>query len=228
MELEEQKGSDEDMSDRCETSSVSNSSDGGLYTNDEGRQGDDEQSDWFYEGDPGSSSGPGGACGIAGVVPWWERDTGSEELDLADPVFNSILTGSFPLMSPGAQRGFQARLSRLHGNQQVSEAGLQGSSSQGFSDRLGRQSQDSHDLTYVRMLFVGFSSAFQHSDPGQADTEASQPGMPSLLYHWIRDFLTNRPQVLRNRGQHILYTGPEHRHTTGLRAQPSPLHSLHQ
>lgn len=113
-----------------ETSSVSNSSDGGLYTNDEGRQGtsptppayfmtegltcmvhmafisgDDEQSDWFYEGEPGSGSAPGGACGIAGVVPWWERETGSGELDLVDPVFNSILTGSFPLMSPGAQRG---------------------------------------------------------------------------------------------------------------------------
>uniref|UniRef100_A0A3Q3WQ86 G-patch domain-containing protein n=1 Tax=Mola mola TaxID=94237 RepID=A0A3Q3WQ86_MOLML len=101
MELEEQKGSDEEMSD----SSVSNSSDGGLYTNDEGRQGDDEQSDWFYEGEPGLGSAPVGACGIAGVVPWWERETGAEELDLADPVFNSILTGSFPLMSPGAQRG---------------------------------------------------------------------------------------------------------------------------
>ncbi|XP_036003432.1 G patch domain-containing protein 2 isoform X3 [Fundulus heteroclitus] len=130
MELDEQKGSDEDMSDRCETSSVSNSSDGGLYTNDEGRQGDDEQSDWFYEGEPGSGSGPGGACGIAGVVPWWEREAASEALDLVDPVFNSILTGSFPLLSPAAQKGFQARLSRLHGNQQGSEAGLPGSSSQ--------------------------------------------------------------------------------------------------
>uniref|UniRef100_A0AAY5EAN5 G patch domain containing 2 n=1 Tax=Electrophorus electricus TaxID=8005 RepID=A0AAY5EAN5_ELEEL len=93
MEFEEHKVSDEDMSDSC---SVSNSSDGGLYTNDEGRQGDDEQSDWFYEGEPG------GACGIAGVVPWWERE--SAELDLNDPVFNSILTGAFPLMSQGAQR----------------------------------------------------------------------------------------------------------------------------
>ncbi|XP_078130457.1 G patch domain-containing protein 2 isoform X2 [Sander vitreus] len=142
MDLEEQKGSDEDMSDRCETSSVSNSSDGGLYTNDEGRQADDEQSDWFYEGEPGSAPAPGGACAIAGVVPWWERDTGSEELDLVDPVFNSIITGSFPLMSPGAQRVFQARLSRLHGNQQASQAG---SSGQGFNDRLGRQTQDSHE-----------------------------------------------------------------------------------
>ncbi|KAI4895717.1 hypothetical protein NFI96_026584, partial [Prochilodus magdalenae] len=111
MEFEEHKGSDEDMSDRCETSSVSNSSDGGLYTNDEGRQGDDEQSDWFYEGESG------GACGIAGVVPWWERD--SNELDLNDPVFNSILTGAFPLMSQGSQRGFQARLARQTSLQQA-------------------------------------------------------------------------------------------------------------
>ncbi|XP_061756728.1 G patch domain-containing protein 2 isoform X2 [Nerophis ophidion] len=116
MELEVQKGSDEEMSD-SETSSVSNSSDGGLYTNDEGRQGDDEQSDWFYEGEPGSGSAPGGACGVAGVIPWWERDAGSEELDLTDPVFNNILTGSFPLMTTDAKRGFQARLNRLHGHQ---------------------------------------------------------------------------------------------------------------
>lgn len=62
-----------------------------------GFSADDEQSDWFYEGEPG------GACGIAGVVPWWERD--SNELDLNDPVFNSILTGAFPMMSQGSQRG---------------------------------------------------------------------------------------------------------------------------
>lgn len=66
---------------------------------------DDEQSDWFYEGEPGSSTAPGGACGIAGVVPWWERESASQELEMVDPVFNSILTGSFPLMSHAAQRG---------------------------------------------------------------------------------------------------------------------------
>lgn len=131
MDCEEQKGSDEDMSD-SETSSVSNSSDGGLYTNDEGRQGDDEQSDWFYEGEPG------GACGIAGVVPWWQRD--SNELDLNDPVFNSILTGAFPLMSQGAQRGFQARLARQACLQQS-----QGSSQGMVPDRLPRLSQGPHD-----------------------------------------------------------------------------------
>ncbi|KAB5517106.1 hypothetical protein PHYPO_G00185600 [Pangasianodon hypophthalmus] len=132
MDFEEHKGSDEDMSDRCETSSVSNSSDGGLFTNDEGRQGDDEQSDWFYEGEAG------GACGIAGVVPWWDRD--SNELDLNDPVFNSILTGAFPLMSQGAQRGFQARLAR-HASLQQTQGVPQVA---GCAERIPRLSQDPH------------------------------------------------------------------------------------
>ncbi|KAM9317187.1 G patch domain-containing protein 2 [Gastrophryne carolinensis] len=109
MEYEEQKGSDENMSD-SESSSIS-SSDAGLFTNDEGRQGDDEQSDWFYEGESG------GACGITGVIPWWEQDSAELDRELPDPVFESILTGSFPLMSESAQRGFQARLSRLQAMQ---------------------------------------------------------------------------------------------------------------
>lgn len=39
--------------------------------------------------------------------------------------------------------GFQARLNRLQGRQKPGDGGLQGSTSQGFSDLLGRQSQDS-------------------------------------------------------------------------------------
>ncbi|KPP65448.1 G patch domain-containing protein 2-like [Scleropages formosus] len=132
MDFEEHKGSDEEMSD-SETSSVSNSSDGGLYTNDEGRQGDDEQSDWFYEGETG------GACGIAGVIPWWEKDSSDLEKELSDPVFNSILSGSFPLMSEKAQRAFQARLSRLHegATSQATQSVGQGcSAGPGCSERL--------------------------------------------------------------------------------------------
>ncbi|XP_069464680.1 G patch domain-containing protein 2 isoform X2 [Ambystoma mexicanum] len=107
MEYEEQRCSDDNMSD-SECSSISSSSDTGLFTNDEGRQGDDEQSDWFYE------SESGGACGIAGVIPWWDQEDPIElEKELPDPVFESILSGSFPLMSHSAQRGF--RLSHLHG-----------------------------------------------------------------------------------------------------------------
>lgn len=65
--------------------------------------GDDEQSDWFCEGEPGS--GGVGACGVAGVIPWWESDACAEDLDLNDPVFSNILTGSFPLMSTNTRRG---------------------------------------------------------------------------------------------------------------------------
>ncbi|KAM8819446.1 G patch domain-containing protein 2 isoform 1-T1 [Rhynchonycteris naso] len=108
MDYEEQKVSDELMSD-SDSSSLS-STDAGLFTNDEGRQGDDEQSDWFYEKEAG------GACGITGVVPWWEKEDPTKlDHNVPDPVFESILTGSFPLMSHPGRRGFQARLSRLHG-----------------------------------------------------------------------------------------------------------------
>ncbi|KAG6929157.1 G-patch domain containing 2, partial [Chelydra serpentina] len=107
MEYEEQKGSDENMSD-SESSSLS-SSDAGLFTNDEGRQGDDEQSDWFHENESG------GACGITGVGHWWEQDSTELEKELPDPVFESILTGAFPLMSHSGRRGFQSRFSHLHG-----------------------------------------------------------------------------------------------------------------
>nr|XP_045005726.1 G patch domain-containing protein 2 isoform X4 [Jaculus jaculus] len=108
MEYEEQKVSDELMSE-SDSSSLS-STDAGLFTNDEGRQGDDEQSDWFYEKESG------GACGIAGIVPWWEKEDPAElDRDVPDPVFESILTGSFPLLSHPGRRGFQARLGRLHG-----------------------------------------------------------------------------------------------------------------
>ncbi|XP_073194982.1 G patch domain-containing protein 2 isoform X6 [Lepidochelys kempii] len=107
MEYEEQKGSDENMSD-SESSSLS-SSDAGLFTNDEGRQGDDEQSDWFHENESG------GACGITGVGHWWEQDSTELEKELPDPVFESILTGAFPLMSHSGKRGFQSRFSHLHG-----------------------------------------------------------------------------------------------------------------
>eukprot|EP00062_Callorhinchus_milii_P018728 gi/632972526/ref/XP_007902702.1/ PREDICTED: G patch domain-containing protein 2 isoform X3 [Callorhinchus milii] len=144
MEYEEQKGSDDNMSD-SESSSLS-SSDAGLFTNDEGRQGDDEQSDWFYEGETG------GACGIAGVIPWWEQeDALALERELPDPVFESILTGSFPLMSQAAQRGFQARLSRLPGmSNRIGRKGPRKLSTKintpgsGSNERLVHFSQDPH------------------------------------------------------------------------------------
>uniref|UniRef100_A0A2K5MXU2 G-patch domain containing 2 n=1 Tax=Cercocebus atys TaxID=9531 RepID=A0A2K5MXU2_CERAT len=140
MECEEQKVSDELMSE-SDSSSLS-STDAGLFTNDEGRQGDDEQSDWFYEKESG------GACGITGVVPWWEKEDPTElDKNLPDPVFESILTGSFPLMSHSSRRGFQARLSRLHGmsSKNIKKSGGTPTSMHWFSPGA-RTEHDQHQL----------------------------------------------------------------------------------
>ncbi|XP_015309506.2 G patch domain-containing protein 2-like isoform X3 [Macaca fascicularis] len=107
-ETDEQKqGSDENMSE-CETSSVCSSSDTGLFTNDEGRQGDDEQSDWFYEGEcvPGFT--------VANLLPKWAPDHCSE-VERMDSGLDKFSDSTFLLPSRPAQRGYHARLNRLPG-----------------------------------------------------------------------------------------------------------------
>ncbi|NXU71219.1 GPT2L protein, partial [Oreotrochilus melanogaster] len=107
-EADEQKqGSDENMSE-CETSSVCSSSDTGLFTNDEGRQGDDEQSDWFYEGEcvPGFT--------VPNLLPKWGADHRSE-VERIDSSLDKLSDSTFLLPSRPAQRGFHARLNRLPG-----------------------------------------------------------------------------------------------------------------
>ncbi|XP_028627713.1 G patch domain-containing protein 2-like isoform X2 [Grammomys surdaster] len=107
-EAEEQKhGSDENMSE-CETSSVCSSSDTGLFTNDEGRQGDDEQSDWFYEGEcvPGFT--------VHNLLPKWAPDH-CTEVERMDSGLDKVSDPTFLLPSRPAQRGYHGRLSRLPG-----------------------------------------------------------------------------------------------------------------
>ncbi|XP_052595193.1 G patch domain-containing protein 2-like isoform X2 [Peromyscus californicus insignis] len=107
-EAEEQKqGSDENMSE-CETSSVCSSSDTGLFTNDEGRQGDDEQSDWFYEGEcvPGFT--------VHNLLPKWTPDH-CTEVERMDSGLDKLSDPTFLLPSRPAQRGYHARLNRLPG-----------------------------------------------------------------------------------------------------------------
>ncbi|XP_028903567.1 G patch domain-containing protein 2-like isoform X2 [Ornithorhynchus anatinus] len=108
-EADEQKqGSDENMSE-CETSSVcSSSSDPGLFTNDEGRQGDDEQSDWFYEGECVSG------FTLPNLLPKWAPDHRSE-VERMDSGLDKLSDSTFLLPSRPAQRGFHARLNRLPG-----------------------------------------------------------------------------------------------------------------
>ncbi|GAB5583692.1 G patch domain-containing protein 2 isoform X1 [Prionailurus iriomotensis] len=172
MDYEEQKVSDELMSE-SDSSSLS-STDAGLFTNDEGRQGDDEQSDWFYEKESG------GACGITGVVPWWEKEDPTElDKNLPDPVFESILTGSFPLMSHPGRRGFQARLSRLHGlpSKNIKKSGgtttsMVGTPGPVSNKRMVHFSPDSHHHDH-------WFSPGTKTDHGQANKHAF--GIPM---HW--------------------------------------------
>ncbi|ELT96581.1 hypothetical protein CAPTEDRAFT_219858 [Capitella teleta] len=88
--------------------SSSESSDG-LFTNDESREGDDEQSDFFHEIGP--------ACGSPGIIPWWQADL-DDPLQLGlppvrDPTFESILSGSFEYLSEASKNSFKARLKML-------------------------------------------------------------------------------------------------------------------
>nr|XP_033808239.1 G patch domain-containing protein 2-like isoform X2 [Geotrypetes seraphini] len=107
-ETEEPKqGSDENMSE-CDTSSVCSSSDTGLFTNDEGRQGDDEQSDWFYEGECVSR------FSVPSLLPKWGTEHHSD-MERIDPGLGKLSDSMFLLPSRPAKRGFHARLNCLPG-----------------------------------------------------------------------------------------------------------------
>lgn len=103
MAKEHRDAADENMSEG-ETSSTC-SSDPGLFTNDEGRQGDDEQSDWFFEGDCGVGSG------VAGMLPGWDSDN---QLSLED----NRPSPTFLQPARPSQRGYRyhSRLKRVTGS----------------------------------------------------------------------------------------------------------------
>ncbi|KAK3546461.1 hypothetical protein QTP70_026310, partial [Hemibagrus guttatus] len=56
-----------------------------------------------------------------------------------------------------------------------------------------------HPKTYVRMLFVDFSSAFNTIVPHKLVDKLNNLGLIITLCSWILDFLTNRPQNVRVR-----------------------------
>uniref|UniRef100_A0AAR2JX07 Reverse transcriptase domain-containing protein n=1 Tax=Pygocentrus nattereri TaxID=42514 RepID=A0AAR2JX07_PYGNA len=51
--------------------------------------------------------------------------------------------------------------------------------------------------SYVRMLFVDFTSAFNTMTPQTLITKLSSLGLSSSMCNWVLDFLTNRPQSVR-------------------------------
>ncbi|KAF7670234.1 hypothetical protein LDENG_00043400 [Lucifuga dentata] len=100
-EAKEQRDAAEDNMSEGDTSSTC-SSDPGLFTNDEGRQGDDEQSDWFFESDCGV------ATGVASLLSSWDSDS---QLSLED----NRPSPTFLQPAQPSQRGYHSRLKRLHG-----------------------------------------------------------------------------------------------------------------
>ena len=51
--------------------------------------------------------------------------------------------------------------------------------------------------TYVRMLFIDYSSTFNTIVPTKLITKLRTLGLNTSLCNWILDFLTGRPQVVR-------------------------------
>ncbi|XP_047183222.1 G patch domain-containing protein 2-like isoform X4 [Scophthalmus maximus] len=94
-------GADENMSEG-ETSSTC-SSDPGLFTNDEGRQGDDEQSDWFFEGECGAGAG------VTSLLSNWDSE---HQLSLED----NLPSPTFLQPARPSQRGYRSRLKQLPGS----------------------------------------------------------------------------------------------------------------
>ena len=51
--------------------------------------------------------------------------------------------------------------------------------------------------TYVRMLFINYSSAFNTIVPSKLINKLRTLGLNTSICNWILDFLTGRPQVVR-------------------------------
>jgi len=73
---------------------------------------DDEQSDFFHE--------PGPACGIPGIIPWWENESKDANEMESDKEFQQLLTGTFENMSKSSQLAFKARVTKLMAKVRIS------------------------------------------------------------------------------------------------------------
>ncbi|XP_072548753.1 diamine acetyltransferase 2b isoform X1 [Salminus brasiliensis] len=78
--------------------------------------------------------------------------------------------------------------------------------------------------TYIRMLFIDFSSAFNTIIPQNLTRKLSLLGLNTPLCNWILDFLTGRPQLVRFGGQQLQHHHTEHWGTSGPCTESSAVH----
>ncbi len=81
--------------------------------------------------------------------------------------------------------------------------------------------------TYVRMLFVDYSSAFNTIVSSKLVVKLPALGLNNSLCSWIPDFLTGRRQVVRVSSNISFPADPQHWSPSGLYSQPSPVLPVH-
>lgn len=161
-----------------------------TYTQDEAREADDEQSDFFHE--------PGPVCGIPDIIPWWEhqqdnpssQDSAAMDADGAntamatDPECHKILNGTFNHMSASSQRAYKARLIKLlH--------------SQGREIRYGRRRLNDKMPRYSMARYLQDRQTWKDSAAGAAATSNS-----SLLQYppgWLGPVQASSTETKRRR-----------------------------
>ena len=62
--------------------------------------------------------------------------------------------------------------------------------------------------TYVRVLFLDYSSAFNTVVPTKLITKLRILGLNTSLCNWILDFVKDRPQVVRVGKKHVCHADP--------------------
>ena len=81
--------------------------------------------------------------------------------------------------------------------------------------------------TYVRMLFIDYSSAFNTIVPFKLVIKLETLDLDPTLCNWVLDFLTGRPPGGECRQQHLHPADPQHWGPTRVRAQPPPVLPVH-
>ena len=81
--------------------------------------------------------------------------------------------------------------------------------------------------TYVRMMFIDYSSAFNTIVPTELITKIRTLGLNTSLCNWILDLLTDHPEVVRVGNNTNRHAAPQHGGPSGVCAQSPTLLPVH-